>query len=402
MFNVLQLTVDRLAATLRRSVSVEDAEFSTLTASEPFDDLDEARAHALIYKRPTPEQAAQLRGRRLHTVPETAVIPSDPALGSLYERLCVPLRSRLIVLGYLWVTLREPLSEEELDLVVDAANTVTRLLVSLEQSVDAANSDVEAGLLGLLTPEQQERERAAGVLFDLGVYLRSQHFVAFSIDLPVDWAPLTATSPRVLLTRLLKRAVTMPALDSFMFAPTLPSTFMLIGYRRRPPRTSTDVVVDAILHRLEADDPALAAVAAIGVGDVVDRLDEAWLSYEQASAAAQVARRTGSSSAHWSDRPLEAAAAMFTPVLPGEPLLPPALRAASQVDASTLEAVEAFLRRAGDVAAAAEELSVHRGTIYNRLRRFSDATGLDLNDGLTRYVIHGWMLGRRAGSTAPG
>jgi sugar diacid utilization regulator len=52
------------------------------------------------------------------------------------------------------------------------------------------------------------------------------------------------------------------------------------------------------------------------------------------------------------------------------------------------EAVEATLDHAGDVSAAAVALSMHRATLYRRLRRAEEITGLRLDRGDDRLVLH--------------
>jgi hypothetical protein len=60
-----------------------------------------------------------------------------------------------------------------------------------------------------------------------------------------------------------------------------------------------------------------------------------------------------------------------------------------------------FLDHAGDVAAAAEELHVHRTTLYYRLNRITELTSVDLRSGLDRINLQLalWLAAyRRAGS----
>ena len=49
---------------------------------------------------------------------------------------------------------------------------------------------------------------------------------------------------------------------------------------------------------------------------------------------------------------------------------------------------EVYLDRAGSVQRAATALSVHRQTLYYRLRRIEELTGLDLADGRDRLRLH--------------
>jgi sugar diacid utilization regulator len=53
-----------------------------------------------------------------------------------------------------------------------------------------------------------------------------------------------------------------------------------------------------------------------------------------------------------------------------------------------LSAAAAFLDAAGDVSAAASALHVHRVTLYRRLERVSELTGLALRNGEDRLLLH--------------
>lgn len=49
---------------------------------------------------------------------------------------------------------------------------------------------------------------------------------------------------------------------------------------------------------------------------------------------------------------------------------------------------EVFLDRAGQASRTAAELGIHRQTLYYRLGRVQQLTGLDLNDGEDRLLLH--------------
>jgi sugar diacid utilization regulator len=64
--------------------------------------------------------------------------------------------------------------------------------------------------------------------------------------------------------------------------------------------------------------------------------------------------------------------------------------------------VRAYLDHAGNGPAAAEALHIHRTTLYYRLGRIRELTGLDLDDGRTRLTLHlGLTLADVIAATAP-
>jgi transcriptional regulator of acetoin/glycerol metabolism len=74
--------------------------------------------------------------------------------------------------------------------------------------------------------------------------------------------------------------------------------------------------------------------------------------------------------------------------LPGaapDPALAPLLTAAHTELART---AETFLDCAGQASRTAQQLGIHRQTLYYRLGRVEKLTGLDLNDGEDRLLLH--------------
>jgi hypothetical protein len=89
----------------------------------------------------------------------------------------------------------------------------------------------------------------------------------------------------------------------------------------------------------------------------------------------------------------------------GRPGIPPPLPAllAARGGRELIRALEATLDAAGDVAAAARELHVHRATLYRRLQRVQELTGLALDRGDDRLHAHlAVRMWRLAGSPVLG
>ena len=71
-------------------------------------------------------------------------------------------------------------------------------------------------------------------------------------------------------------------------------------------------------------------------------------------------------------------------------MLPDELERLLRVDADgrLVDTLRVFLDRAGNIPAAADELHVHRTTLYYRLDRIRALAGLDLDDGRVRLALH--------------
>lgn len=130
--------------------------------------------------------------------------------------------------------------------------------------------------------------------------------------------------------------------------------------------------------------------ARAGVGPSVDGLDRVRDSARQAGIALRAARRGGDSVRLWSG--LGPLSVLLR--LPEEDLTPAALpeevqrllRAVPFPD--MVRTLHVYLDHGGNGPAAAQALHIHRTTLYYRLGRISDLTGLDLADGRTRLTLH--------------
>lgn len=394
MFDTVQETVDRLAMSLRRSVVLEDAEFVLLASSAHYGDLDPARLQTLSERRPTDALAAELRSRRLHAQRAPRVIEPDPAFGIEYARLSITLRSRYGVLGFLWVTLVEPLTPGEVVLVTETVETLRAVLVNISQSIEAVNAEVESEMLGLLTSDAPSRENAANELIELGMFTRSRRFVALCLSLNAEWAPWGGPPPREVISHALLRAITTPMIDAYSFVPTMPETFILIGFRNEPTPEAIGSVVAAIIRETDASDAQEPLGAVLGIGAPVDELVASWESYEQALIAVRVARSRGSRSASWSADPIAASIATLLADEPPEHLLSEPLRRLAEAPAETIELFEAYVTHGGRIAEVADQLGVHRATVHYRLRRAAASIGVDIDADDTRFVIGAWLRQR--------
>ena len=75
----------------------------------------------------------------------------------------------------------------------------------------------------------------------------------------------------------------------------------------------------------------------------------------------------------------------LSPESPHDPAVAPLLSPAQRELART---AEVYLDCAGQAGRAAAELGIHRQTLYYRLSRVEQLTGLDLDDGEDRLLLH--------------
>jgi DNA-binding PucR family transcriptional regulator len=122
------------------------------------------------------------------------------------------------------------------------------------------------------------------------------------------------------------------------------------------------------------------AVPRTGLGELAD----AWWEASAAARAALAETRFGPVAEWASIGPFRLLAA-----LPPRSAQDPAVRALlSPAHRELARTAEVYLDRAGQAGRTAAELGIHRQTLYYRLSRVERLTGLDLDDGEDRLLLH--------------
>ncbi|MCX5261123.1 helix-turn-helix domain-containing protein [Streptomyces canus] len=143
-----------------------------------------------------------------------------------------------------------------------------------------------------------------------------------------------------------------------------------------------------------ARDTAPAPVAAAGVAAARVGLAELAPAWQEASAAARAALaepRFGPV-AEWSRIGPYRLLTALPPETAHDPVVRPLLSPAHRELART---AETYLDCAGQAGRTAAELGIHRQTLYYRLSRVEQLTGLDLDDGEDRLLLHMALKGAR-------
>lgn len=400
MFEAIQEIVDRLAAALGRAVVLQDPDFELLSSSKHFGELDAAQIGLLSDRRPGDAVEHLLREARVHGKHDAVLIGADLAHGLTIPRWVQPLRSTSHLYGFLTVLVSTPLAAADELVLSEASHTLLRLLERSARSIADVNAIAESEMLGLIAEDPITRDLAATDLLELGMFNRSRHFVAFHLHVPVYWSPWEAPAMRDLITRLLMRGITTPMIDDYSFVPTSPHSFILIGFQRPPTPDAIAAIGHGIERELAGAIDGIRFEGVLGVGGVVPKLTLAWQSYEQAVAAASVARERGSVTAAWANESVLASLSVLLVTDLAPHMLPEPLRLLDQAEPETLHLLDLYFSHAGSIADVAHELGVHRSTVYQRLTRVTDHLEVDLADGDTRLMLHAWMtLKRRSKAT---
>jgi PucR C-terminal helix-turn-helix domain/GGDEF-like domain len=371
----IQGLADGLAARLGRAVLVDDRELRLVAASADFGDADPARVWSLLHRKTRPEDVQHEEIARL---PGPGYVPANPAL-ELWQRLCVPVRCRGLLLGFLWITDRfGDLTPEQ---VAEAAGTATEIGVLLHGRLRAGDRDRERMqdlVEQLLSQDAATRSEARDEAVDRGLLdddvPAAVVLIRHSPGNEDGSAAFGADVERFFLHQSGMRALTA--------AWPRRATVIVTG-RATQQGEWLGRSVRALLGELgEAGSWRVAA------GGPVAGLAELPAAKRQADIALSTVGDGGA--ACWPELSADALLAQFPHQAWADVLLPEgaARLLADPAAATLLPTLGTFLDCAGDVQRAAAELRVHRATLYNRLSRIEQISGLNLRDGRDRLLMH--------------
>jgi PucR C-terminal helix-turn-helix domain/GGDEF-like domain len=392
----LQHLIDSLATRLSRPAIVEDRRQRLVVYSRHSEPTDAVRQASILQRCVSAEVMAWLRPFELAKARHPVRTPHNPALGML-PRVCVPVRHRELLLGYLWfIDAEESMNAEQVALAETAAEGLALALYHEVLAGELMSSRETEAIRNLLLSESDVRASAVRTLVD------GDHFDPSLSVLVLVARPVPAPDDRVRL------AIEQALVNTRHQLPGR-HAIHLVSYRQGLLLVGADGEEAAVKRCVSQLDDALAATLSglapyvIGVGRPRPGLEEAHGSYAEASQAAHIAASMPDVGriARWSQlgiyRVLARLADQDLALHPGlERLL------ASPETLPLLRTLETYLDLAGNVHAVAERLQLHRTTLYYRLQRLERLADTDLKDGKERLSLHlGLKLARLTGRYRP-
>ncbi|MGW5498428.1 PucR family transcriptional regulator [Streptomyces olivaceoviridis] len=403
-----QELVDEISELLGVPATLENRDFELIAfgAYDSEDELDPTaldpvRTRSILTRRSTATVRAWFEGFGITRATGPVRIPPSPEAGVYRGRICLPVRHRGVVLGYVWLLDSDPgPTDAQLASALRVAGRIGALLADEAE----AGAGLSRELRAVLTAERGwQRDMAVAELRTaLGPRADGPHTLVCVAPWPSadpDDAPAARTIPHA------------TALCTLPWGASGQSLALLV--RLRTTESSTPALAAASRLLKEADGArgaaggaargagarVAAAVAAgftagagvagcaAGVGEPRTGLTELGTVWQEASAAARAALaepRFGPV-AQWA----RIGAYRLLTALPPEaahdrvvgPLLSPAHRELART-------AEVYLDCAGQAGRTAAELGIHRQTLYYRLSRVEQLTGLDLDDGEDRLLLH--------------
>ena len=388
--------IERLAQSLQRSVAVDDSDLQLVAHSTHFGDADAARLRSLANRRmdgPV-RDATFAAGFHQWTKPRRG--RALGAHGHEYDRMSFPLRTREGLIGVMWVILKEgDLSDDEMDRCLGVAAQVEELLAEQHAHESEAERVTEELLRAAVSADSAVRAEALEGMADAGIAPCGRELCAYvfrirGIDDPIPAGDVRSTVRRAL--RQSTEAMTgVPAAVAF----TEDGVFALVAAAPDEDPAARRRAAQRVVAEMKRLDPSLGRRVRAGIGTVVDDPAAIVTSFQRAVTALHTADRDGESVVAWELRPLDA---LIDAVVGPEALegsVPPVLLSLTdETSDEILRTVECFLDEAGSVARVSARLHLHRTTVYYRLRLFEKETGLSLDDGRDRLLLHLWLTVR--------
>jgi sugar diacid utilization regulator len=394
----LQTIVDALSADIRRDVAIDDRQIRWLVHGPHYDEPDAARLQSILERRVSDEAAEWAFSFGIEDAEGPVRLPANEAIGAL-PRLCIPLRSHDVLLGFLFIVdPDESLSEAQIGQAQEAASAAADVLYRERRLRELERGRERWLLMHLLAGDGAEAEAAARALAEEGFLdarriavlvaradpgAQDRERVELAVGAALDRLRRVVAARGGLELRKPDHGVFVLALDD---AATI----------------SARALAERLIALADETTGAegLDVTTRVGVGAPHD-LADARRSYREACDAVAVAERVERFGriATWEELGAYRTLVRF-PADAGDGALHPGLVAllADPAHAPLVETLEAYLDLAGDAKATADALSMHRATLYYRLNRIEEITGARLKTGEDRLALHlGLRLARLSG-----
>jgi hypothetical protein len=376
----LQDIVEEAARLLDQPTTLEDRQFNLIAFAAQHSLLDAVRQNSILQRRQPSE--VQLWFEQFGIADSLVPVrtPADPEQGIL-PRTCFPVRWRAVTYGYIW-SLGEPrtIADPAVQRVMELAEHAGAYLYQ----IDRQQEDQSLAVADLLASDSEVVRRSALRIADQGLLAWDEPVVCVIVG---AWNPGPTEPVTVNLTHLPKHVLA----DRGHSSTTMLLTVADVD-DRQPLHALAQSVIQLYQQRLPAG-PGSRVVT--GIGGVKANLTQSRSSWMEAKIAARVA--ASSVSPHDIEDFADLGTYRLIASAP-DPDLYEALmdRAVAKLFAGADDTLPvtmlAYLDRAGRVTDTARHLKIHRQTLYYRIQRTQQITGLDLDDGRHRTRLHAALM----------
>jgi hypothetical protein len=325
-------------------------------------------------------------------------VPALPDIEFL-SRVCVPVRSQGLLFGFLWIIDEdESLSDDDLGAAVEAASGAGEVLYR-EQLLDDLRDSRERELFrDLLSDDAAISAAAAALLVEEELLPPSCYVSVLEIRVDAVEREDLRTALDAVLRRAGRRANPMLSLS---LSRAGGRGVLLLASRRRPAlkdlRTVAESVSDDLAKQLNGD-----TIVRVGIGPALEGAAQSPSSARRARESLDVAAKVPgfATITSWDELGVYRLLVQLPLDDLPEDAIPPGLLALMQADGEgpLIETLETWLDEGCDSRHTVARLQVHRTSLYYRLGRIEEITGMPLSDGNARLDLHlGLKLARLKG-----
>ena len=359
--------IDTLAATTGAPATLEDLDLNLVASSGHKEVIDAIRQDTILRRRSDAAVQDFFAAHGIARAEEPLRIPGDSVVGRL-SRWCLPVRWGGATYGYLW--LLDPDERVSREVLRDLDDLVEQVAVAMALRVRI--SDRTSWAVGELLSE------------DPGVRSRGLKELRLNSLFPHDSIVVAALAPRE----------GGPVGSLTVWLPPKAVLVTTMGHRVALVFQVPDLRVATDITERAAG--SLLVQHSLGVGAGVSEptaVTDGHAGWHQAKTALRAALHTSEKVGAVSVRTWERLGVLRLLALAEAPTLAAmvaddAARRLLAGDKDLLLTARTYLDHSGSAQRTAAKLSIHRQTLYTRLRRIAETTGCDLEDGSNRLSLH--------------
>jgi sugar diacid utilization regulator len=394
----LQRLAEGLAVRIGRPIAIDDAQNNLICHTAHDDTVDEHRVSSVMRFRATDEVITHILSHGIATAEHPVHVPGLADI-ELLPRICVPVRCQGLLFGYLWIIEPEGgLPEEQVQAAVETAADAGQVLYRQRLVDDLRDSRERELLRDLISLDPEVSAAAAELLVDDQMLPPNSFVAVLVLQIRSAESEDLRTTLHTALRRAGRRAQPMVSLS---MAQAGGRGVLLLADRRAPEPAKLRAVAEQAREELDKILGTDADVR-VGIGPALAGLERAATSASRAREALEVTARIPDFDmvTAWDDLGVYSLLVQLSlNELPAH-AIPDGLRTLLDQDTERMlvETLEIWLDEGGDVRRSVAHLHVHRTSLYYRLGRIEEITGLSLDDGKVRLHLHlGLKLARLKG-----
>ena len=394
----LQRVAQALADKTGRAIAIDDPQMNLICHTAHDESVDPHRVASVMRMRAPDEVVAHAFAQGIATADGPVKVPGLPEI-ELLPRICVPVRCQGLLFGYLWIIEPEGgLPPEHHEAAIASAAEAGQVLYR-ERLVDDLRDSRERELLrDLISDDPAVASAAADLLVEEEMLPAAGSLAVLVAQVSSTEREDVRTTMHAVLRRAGRRAT---PLVSLSMARAGGRGVLLLAGRRPPAPAQLRAVAEQLRDELTKQLGDSVQVR-VGVGPVVEGASQASASARRAREALDVTEKVpgfGTVTA-WEELGVYRLLVQLPLEELPEDAIPDGLRTLMEQDAegTLVETLETWLDEGCDSRQTVARLQVHRTSLYYRLGRIEEITGMSLNAGSVRLDLHlGLKLARLQG-----